>query len=176
MGSRELALDEEVAAIQGTVEALTPLEPDSRERVLRYVTARFGISTPRQSPTVPERRDDDVAASDDTSASSAPSSFETLAELFDAAQPSDNPDKALVAAYWVQTSGEADSFESASANRELKNLGHRIANITDAINVLKRRNPAPVVQLRKSGKTRQARKTYKVTDAGVRAVEEMIRG
>jgi hypothetical protein len=36
--------------------------------------------------------------------------------------------------------------------------------------------PALVLQLKKAGKSRQARKTYKVTVAGVKAVEAMLRG
>jgi len=56
----------------------------------------------------------------------------------------------------------------------LKNLGHPIANITSAFNNLKARKPATVMQLKKAGTTKQARKTYKLTLAGKSAVEAMV--
>ncbi len=70
----------------------------------------------------------------------------------------------------------ADSFDSQSANTALKNLGHAIANITMALGALIKQKPALVLQTKKSGKSRQARKTFKLTVAGIKAVEDMING
>jgi hypothetical protein len=39
---------------------------------------------------------------------------------------------------------------------------------------LKSQKPALVVQLKKSGSTKQARKKYKLTTAGKKAVEQLI--
>jgi hypothetical protein len=61
-------------------------------------------------------------------------------------------------------------------NKELKNLGEGILNITSALDALKAQKPALALQLKKAGKSRQARKTYKVTVAGLKFVENMIRG
>ncbi len=82
----------------------------------------------------------------------------------------------MVAAYWLQVCQGAESFVSYSVNKALKNLGHGVSNVTGAFDALRRSKPALVLQLRKAGKSRQARKTYKVTKAGVAAVEEMIDG
>jgi hypothetical protein len=49
-----------------------------------------------------------------------------------------------------------------------------VKHITSAFDTLKARKPAAVMQLKKSGSTRQARKTYKLTVAGKNAVELMI--
>ncbi len=178
MNSNEASLDAEVAAIQAVVEALSPLETDSRQRVLEYVAARFGSTVQRarsDSQQDAATRDEDESLEGRRKSAEGPS-FETLAELFDAARPRSNPDKALVAAYWVQVCRGSESFASASINKELKNLGHGLSNVTDAINGLKKRKPAPVVQLKKSGKSRQARTIHKVTDTGIRTVEKMIGG
>ena len=102
--------------------------------------------------------------------------YETFAELFDAAQPSSNANMALVAGYWLQVCQGQTDFDGQSANTELKHLGRPIANITVAMNSLKSQKPTLVMQLRKSGKSQQARKTYKVTVAGIKAVEAMING
>ena len=89
-------------------------------------------------------------------------------------RPRTEIDKAMVAAYWVQVCQGAGSFQSQSLNDALKDLGHRIGNITEALNQLKDDRPTLVLQLKKSGNTRQARKTYKLTQAGMARVEEMI--
>jgi hypothetical protein len=127
--------------------------------------------------------DDEVASSADAEAdpalgqkrSDAPK-FGSFADLFNAAQPTSNANKALVAGYWLQVYQSQDDFDAQSANKELKNLGEGIGNITIAASSLKSQKPALVIQLKKSGKSQQARKTYKVTVAGIRAVESMISG
>jgi len=103
-------------------------------------------------------------------------SFSSFAELYDAAQPKSQSDKALVAGYWLQQSLGGDNFDSFSINKELKNLGEGVPNITSALDTLKGQKPALVLQLKKSGKSRQARKTYKVTVAGLKNVENMLGG
>lgn len=67
-----------------------------------------------------------------------------------------------------------EAFDSQSAHKELKHLGQQLPNITNALESLKNQKPALVLQLRKSGTSQQARKTYKLTVAGMRAVEKMI--
>ena len=102
--------------------------------------------------------------------------YNSFAELFDAAQPKSNGDCALVAGYWLQVCQGAESFDGQSANSALKNLGHGLTNVTNAVDTLKNQKPALALQLKKSGTSQQARKTYKITVAGIKAVEAMIRG
>jgi DNA-binding PadR family transcriptional regulator len=45
-----------------------------------------------------------------------------------------------------------------------------------ALGTLIKQKPSFVLQLRKSGNTKQARKSYKLTEAGIRAVRNMISG
>jgi DNA-binding PadR family transcriptional regulator len=51
-----------------------------------------------------------------------------------------------------------------------------VSNITTALSSLIERKPQLVIQTRKSGNSKQARKRYRLTDAGIRAVERMISG
>lgn len=170
------APDVEFAAMQSVYEALEPLDDDARSRVVEYITHRLEIATsaPRHQRQVGHKVDDGAEEVDATVAS-APK-FGSLAELHDAAQPRSNAERALVAGYWLQICEGADSFEGFSANQGLKNLGHGVSNITNAIDSLKAQKPALVLQLKKSGTSKQARKTYKVTHAGIMAVEAMISG
>ncbi len=59
-------------------------------------------------------------------------------------------------------------------NNELNHLGQKVANITNAMTSLNETKPQLVLQLRKSGKSQQARKTYKLSAAGINRVKEMI--
>jgi Transcriptional regulator PadR-like family len=82
--------------------------------------------------------------------------------------------RALVVGYWYQfVQGEAE-FTGQTINSALKHLGYRAANITTAFDRLQAQRPALVVQVRKSGTSKQARKKYKLTNEGKRAVEQMI--
>jgi hypothetical protein len=102
--------------------------------------------------------------------------YSSFAELFHAAGPRSEKEKALVAAYWVQHSSGADRFVAQQLNTELKHIGYGVGNITDALNQLISDRPNFVIQLTKSGSSKQARKTYKITDAGLRRVSEMLTG
>jgi hypothetical protein len=170
--------DAELAAMKDIFERLSGLEADARTRVINYVLARLDIATnsasARRRSAADEGEDKAGAAHEQEQDQANAPQFSTFAELFDAARPETHAHMALVAGYWLQVCQGAESFEGFAANAELKHQGRRVDNITVAVNALKSQNPALVIQLRKAGKSRQARKTYKVTAAGIRAVEEMI--
>jgi len=174
-------IDKEFTAMQTVFAALNELtEEGARQRVMDYVVNRLGLSVqakPKVSakPAAP----DDEADDDNESAAPTPANlmeYGSFAELYDAAQPKTQADKALVGGYWLQVCLGGESFDGFAINKELKNLGEGIANITSAVDQLKTPKPALAIQLKKSGKSRQARKTFKVTVAGIKAVEAMIRG
>ena len=100
--------------------------------------------------------------------------FSTFAELYAAVNPKSNGERALVAGYWLQEYRGVESFASAAAQKELTHLGHKIANITDAMNSMKNRKPMLMLQVKKSGVSRQARKLYKVSHEGVKRIQEMV--
>jgi hypothetical protein len=102
--------------------------------------------------------------------------FEDFASLVDATHPETDPMRALVAGYWLQVCKGGPSFDAQSANTELKHLGHPSSNITMALGALINQKPSLVLQLRKSGNTKQARKSYKITESGIRKVRAMLSG
>lgn len=177
---------QEFEAIQKIHSALEPLEESARTRVLDYIANLMQIPLHvSRAPSKSMKAADgegagskdgeaeltNAAGSDETS-----TSFSTLAELYDAAAPKTNGEKALVVGYWLQVCQSGESFTAQSANKELAHLGHKIANITAALDDLKAQKPALVLQLKKSGSSRQARKTYKLSHAGVKKIQEMIGG
>ncbi len=171
------AIDEEFAAMQSVHAALEPLKPEARVRVVTYIASRLEIlldSRDAKQKTDDREREEEVVKV--TKEQTEGMKFQTFAELFDATNPSSTADKALVAGYWLQVCQAAESFDGRSANNELKHLGHGLSNITNAIDSLKTQKPALALQLKKSGTSQQARKTYKITGAGIKAVENLIHG
>jgi hypothetical protein len=159
----------EFDAIQTVYKALEPLDADGRQRVVNYIVSLFGLDS-----IVSEPEEVAVEGSPSANQNVVGLKFDTLADLYDAANPATNAEKALVVGAWLQDNIGHDSFSSQAINTELKHLGHGIANITNALEQLKDMKPAYIQQLRKSGSSQQARKTYKVTLAGIRAVKAMI--
>lgn len=172
--------DREIDAMSSVASALGDLDEDQQGRVLRWAAERYGVTIGERSTPAGAGHggaggdfDGDEDVTDEEIKDEAPV-YEHFAELFAAAQPTKNEDKALVAAYWVQAIQGQDQWASRTLNNELKNLGHPIANITDALTSNMRKKPQRIIQLRKSGSSRQATKTYKVTHEGLVYVQGML--
>lgn len=159
--------DPELDAMQQAFAILKPLEPAARKRAYKWVGDRLGI----ESATKP-----DLSRSRAQTGEGMPEGqgFDTFADLFNAALPNTNADKALTAAYWLQVVQGQDQFGSQGANKELQQLGHVLLNITDAFRQLQNKKPALAIQVKKSGRSQQARKLYKLTQAGIDVIESMI--
>lgn len=171
--------DLELTAIQTVTQALSGLEEEGRRRVIAYACARFGYA-PTAAASGSGRGEPLPNAADvgnnrnDSNDSGTPRTFDSLAELYDAVSPETDNDKALTAGYWHQVCQGADSFSSQTINTDLKNLGHGIGNITRAFTLLKSLKPALVLQLQKAGTSKQARKTFKLTAAGLAAIRSKL--
>jgi hypothetical protein len=152
--------DPEIAAMSAVHKTLEGLEPSARQRVLEWVAKRFELSVKTGTAGV---------FSADPSAS-----FSTFAELMEKARPVLEKDKALVGGYWLQIVRGNEFFGSEPLNYELKNTGHGLKNVTDCLSRLIDEKPQLVLQLRKTGTAKQARKTYKLSLAGIKRVEEMM--
>jgi hypothetical protein len=161
----------EIEAMKVIASQLSALDDVTARRVLRWALERFAGKQPSTaspvsaSPLRPQEQLDEGEMK---------TRFQSLADFYAACAPSQENDKALVAGYWVQVVEGAGEFDALNINRQLKNLGHGIANITSAFDSLQARRPQFVIQTRKSGTSRQARKQYKLTVEGIRTVERMI--
>lgn len=154
--------DAELAAMQTVYEALEGLDEPARQRTLVWAADRLDLKLSNS-----QRRKSD---GDDIE----PVAFTDVAELAHAAQPANGTEYALVAAYWLQVVEEKDGWSGNEVNSLLKNLGHGLSNVTTTMNGLIKRKPALVMQTGKSGRSAQAKKTYKLTISGVGDVKKMI--
>lgn len=170
-------VDPEVAAIQKLTESLAPLDEAARQRVIDWAMRRYGSASTtvaaatRATEQVTAQRPVPVAA-----AANSDTVYEHFADLYDAAKPKTDAEKALVGGYWLQVCQKQEYFASRDVNELLKHHGHPVSNITRAFDLLRESKPTYAAQLEKSGKSKQARKKMKLTTAGVRKVEAMING
>lgn len=160
-------LDSELDAMQKLFEVLKPLDEAARARVLAWVSDKLQIEA------VKAQVQSHVGGPGMTG-SGTQRDFGTFADLFNAATPTTNADRAMVAGYWLQVCRGQDQFTGQGANKELQDLGHALVNITDAFRQLQQKKPALAIQVRKSGKSQQSRKLYKLTVAGIEVVSTMI--
>ena len=168
--------DPEIAAIGKVNDALAQLDPAVRQRVLRWAADKFGVSLPKNGRAAAADDIDDEEEQADESESEAPGTFADFASLYDAANPTTEADKALVAGYWIQVVQGNAEWGSYAPNKELRNLGHGVDNITVALGALIDSTPRLAMQTHKSGKARQGRKKYKLTTEGIRRVKQMLAG
>jgi hypothetical protein len=162
-------MQKELEIMSQIAKLLEQLDAPARSRVIGWTISALDVQVPKPGSggAAANRSGQPTVPSEEVSSS-------TFAEVFHAAGPRSEKEKALVAAYWVQQSSGAGRFAAQQLNTELKHIGYGVANITDALNQLINDRPNFVIQLTKSGSSKQARKTYKITDAGLRRVSEML--
>ena len=194
----------ELTAMQAVAAALEALGPDERRRVLRWATDRYvGRATPRPAsappasspapsvelpgeaepplsgvagPLEPIRPEPSRMTGGGDGPSSAVERPATSAELLAAANARTDAQRVLAISYWFQVCEGQPDLDAMTLNRELKNLGHGVTNITGVLSRLMEGRPQLVLQLKKSGSSRQARKKYKLTQAGRQRAEAMLGG
>jgi hypothetical protein len=163
-----MELDPELDAMSKVQSALESLDDDAKQRVLSWVVGRLQLSktTP---PSSGAKGDDKIKEGQ------SPKDFGIVADAFGAAAPTTDADKALVVAAYIQQTSDTETLTAQQINKELRHLGHGVSNITSAISSLIKHKPQLMLQTRKSGKSRQARKNYMVTKHGFDAVGAMYR-
>jgi hypothetical protein len=103
----------------------------------------------------------------------APAPFNTLIEKW---TPTTQADWALLGAYYFQRVMGEQNVTGLQVNKELKQHGYGVTNITDCFTWNMEADPARMLQTKKSGKSRQAKKLYLVTTAGVKYIEDRLSG
>jgi hypothetical protein len=167
--------DPEISAIALIASALESLDEDARRRVLEWAARRFDIGLSSGAGAglgkLGSHRERAVPTGDQGLENGE---FQDFVDLFDAAGPSTEAERALVGGYWFQAVSGNSDFQAQQVNTALKDVGQGVGNITEAFSTLQGRRPALVRQVAKSGRSRQARKKYKLTTAGTSAVRQML--
>ncbi|HEX9321258.1 MAG TPA: hypothetical protein VF913_03920 [Xanthobacteraceae bacterium] len=156
--------DPELKAMGTIAQALAGLSDEQRHNVLLYLNARYGVQRSIARVSV-------SAAPADTQTAER---YKSLGDFFDAVDPQTEADRVLTVSYWLQVVEGAADVEAFGVNKQLKNLGHSVSNITRALDSLIAQAPRLVIQISKTGSTKQARKKYKVTREGIKRVQAML--
>lgn len=173
--------DPEIDAMSAVAGALVSLDERAQRRVLRWAAERYGVTVSTHGhpgsavdgETGSGAHEEVTDVTEEVMTEDDPQ-FEDFAELFASADPKSHEDRALVAAYWRHVHEGEESWQSSALQADLRNLGHSIPNITTALTSNMRKRPQRVIQLKKAGSAKQARKTYKLTRAGVVYVQGML--
>lgn len=163
-------IKQEIDAMAAIAGALEPLSEEERGRVLEWVISKY-------APGINQRFVGAGKADGGGAGSTAvEEGFGDLASFFDAAAPQTDADKVLVVGAWFQKYGGQADLEAAPINKELNHMGHRVGNVTNAFTALIKSDPRLAIQVHKSGKSKQARKKYKITTAGLKRIDKMLAG
>ncbi len=154
--------DPEIGAMASVAEILSNLDSKAVERILRWAAQRFNVSFGPQSK-----------AGRPAGAEAVNSTKTDLPDFFSRLNLTTENDKVLAAGYWFQQIEGQEELDAQQLNSHLRHLGHAISNITRTFGRLMEQRPQLVIQTRKGGSSKQARKKYRITAEGIRAVEQM---
>jgi hypothetical protein len=159
----------DLRALEEILNTLEPLNKEEQIRVLRWTVEKLGMESLGLSLAAALRQDVRKIHPVTAAFERHTSGFQSTAEFLAAADLQTDADRVLCAALYLQDlSGDAPerTLTGKEINDALKELGHGVKNITDCINTLKNRKPQHMIQIRKSGKSNQSWKEYRVTNAG----------
>lgn len=163
-------LDPELKAMSVSSTAINEISDDqAKVRVIEWLAKKFDVTL----HTSKEMSDATVAENADDDTSETPS-YDLFSDLYDTTNPSTNMARALVGGYWLQVQGGQQTWDSFNVNKLLKDVGYGVDSISHRLTDAQSQKPALVRQTSKSGKSRQARKTYRLTQAGIKFVENLI--
>jgi hypothetical protein len=178
--------DSEITALTTVHDVLKDLDQDARQRTLKWVAAKFGITTLSESPqnqktasiglpsTPTVNHDEKVTEVGASALDGKIESFNTVGELISAIYAETDWERVLGVAAYLQKKNSDIELNGYAINKELKQAGYGVGNITVAMSRSVNARPQLITQLRKDGKSKQAKKTFKVTYEGLKWVENRL--
>jgi DNA-binding MarR family transcriptional regulator len=100
---------------------------------------------------------------------------DTFQDLFFSSNAKTITAKILLAAAYLQEKKNIKEFGSSDVNALLKKIGQLVPNISASINNLMMKKPPLLIQTGKLGNSKQSRRTYSVTEEGLRIARNYIR-
>lgn len=97
-----------------------------------------------------------------------------FSDLVERWRPDSQSEWVLLAAYYVSRVEGEVNLTGHMINKVLRHHGTRVLNVTRAIQACVTSNPATMLQIKKSGSTKQSRKLYRITTQGTKQVEEKL--
>ncbi len=186
-----MKLDQEIDVLNRSYELLSKVDDDVKVRVMQWLSNKFRLgdstvvitsSMSSASGSTDAGTGASAGAESSGQATSKPSpaeapsglsSFDSFAEMYRFLRPSSDAEKALASAVYLSSQRNMTEVSSAQVQKELKHIGERVSNITQAISALVKKKL--MLQIGKEGNSQQARKKYRVTPEAVRTVNDMLK-
>jgi hypothetical protein len=170
--------DQEIVALNTAYTALKDLAPDAIQRNINWLATRLGVSAIAKAPTGGRSpTPTETVATNNPDGQTASGEFEKFATSADFLSQINEPtdkERVLAIAAYIQKKEPDKELTGFSINKELKHIGHGVANITSAIQTWVDQRPQLMIQIRKTGTTKQAKKVYKVTEEGMKSVRKRL--
>jgi len=164
----------EIDAMKAVADALDGLPGDSVRRVLSWAIGAFDAGAPLPTQSMSPKAQKESAGEAVDLGQDLGTDINELADLYYAVDPDTDSMKALVGTYWLTKYEGQPDVDAQSVNKLLKDLGFGVTNITRAFYGLVKSKPQLVLQTRKAGTTKQARKKYKMTKQGEQEIEKHL--
>lgn len=160
--------DTEIQVMEKAFLALEELDDEnSKLRVIEWLIKRFGLNK------LSVQGCDYAVANEVSQSKDVLPTFGMFIDLYDAANPSTDVERALVGGYWLQVQNNQETWNAFSVNKLLKDIGYGISSISKSFDRAQDQKPALVRQTSKNGNSQQAKKTYRLTQSGVKFVEKL---
>ncbi len=157
--------DKEIQSMLNAYNELKDLSEEEKIRALSWLTSKLGLNGKVKQ---------NINYKPLETSNNNFSSFDSVVDLFAAANVQKDQEKVLLAAAYLQLKQNLTDITSLEINKELKNMGHKVGNITATISGLINKSPQLMIQTRKEGKSMQAQKKYKVTTEGINTAKTFL--
>lgn len=175
--------DKEILAISQINAALKNLSEEEQYRVIQWVANKYvqntsslklaGPTVPGSSATVIEG----TTVVQDEQTNNAPLTYDTFAELLEAAGADAGADLLIVAGYWLQAVKGATHWTTREANNVLKPTGLGIDRMDHLLPKVLSEKPKRLLQVAKNkSATGQGHRQLKLTDIGINWVKDQLNG
>ncbi len=102
--------------------------------------------------------------------------YRSIETLFLSSNVKTVPSKILLAAAYLQEKLNFEEISSFDINSRLKKMGYGVPNISSSLNSLLNKEPPLMVQIRKAGDSKQAKRKFRVTEEGLQLARTYLRG
>ncbi|MBR1830289.1 MAG: hypothetical protein IJ781_12475 [Atopobiaceae bacterium] len=166
----------ELTVMNDVAKILATLNGDERRRVIVWLTDYFGIleddlteydfdAMPFEAPTFEEYEVEEAPAEE------APDTFESF---YATVAPKTAIQKIVTAAHWLETKDGKESWKSFEINKLLKSIDVKVTSVSGTLGLEEKKDQPLVEVLQKSGDSMQARKTFRLSEAGYAFVSNRL--
>ena len=166
----------ELKVLNDVADILRGLNKGEQRRTLEWLLDYFDVydeALIEDAFIIPDEEDDVEFGGMDEEVEETPvdADFETL---YNAVAPKTAIQKIVTAAWWLENKDGKDSWKSFEVNKLLKSLDVKVSSVSGTLAIEGKKDDPKIVVLDKSGDSMQARKTFRLSDSGIKFIEDRM--